>query len=688
MLNNYVIYIDLFYYLNYLIFIEIEPFLVFETLIHSVGFNMIGVYIFQVVIFLIAGLGFYTSNIYKLASYNITERLLYKNSMTLELDFNFFEKFSIQIVESVSNNILSYPWFLLGFFLFLLSTFFSFLCLTFLGLYGVFILNLCTIFIMWCCLSLTFFDIFTNHSYYYIEVGNWMFLNSNFKVNFSLFIDFVSISFAYLTTTIALCVYIFTFSYFRYEPLVERLLLFLNSFILSMVLLVSSGNLIVMFLGWEMIGMTSFFLINFWSSRIGTLKAAFKAYSFNKLSDVFIFISVVLIFNAFYSLDTVVILNSIHLYLQYDISFGFLSISFIDALAFSLLGAAFIKSAQFGAHIWLPDSMEAPVPASALIHSATLVSAGIYLLLRFSPIFQISSNATTIIAIMGSLTAFYGGWVSAFQSDLKRILAYSTISHCGFLMVVFTSFVPEYTILYLYIHGFFKAAVFLSVGNVLRFNRNIQDFRRMGGLYKYLPFDSIACFLCLINLAGLPFTFGYFIKHLLFIGLNFNTFLYYLSWSFLSIGAVIGLFYSFRLYYYTFFDVKKGKKIHYFQSSRLILKSVHYSNSSLAGNLAISSLFILAYFISIYMFNTCLNISLNSGIMVDGEYYLNFYTTFIEYSSILLNGGIINNLVVFLIIAILFSKWRFTIKFWQSINLLSVLFIFLIVFWLFFTFFN
>ena len=247
--------------------------------------------------------------------------------------------------------------------------------------------------------------------------------------------------------------------------------------------------------------------------------------------------------------------------------------------------------------------MEAPVPASALIHSATLVSAGIYLLLRFSPIFQLSVPSYYTIIIIGSITAFYGGWVSAFQSDLKRILAYSTISHCGFLMVVFTSFIPEYTVLYLYIHGFFKAAVFLSVGNVLRFNRNIQDFRRMGGLYKYLPFDSIACFLCLMNLSGLPFTFGYFIKHLLFVGLQSNPIVYFLVWSFLFVGAVIGLFYSFRLYYYTFFDIKKGKKAHYIQSNRLVLKSTHFSNSSLAGNLAIVFLFVSSYIVGLYIFN-------------------------------------------------------------------------------------
>lgn len=223
-------------------------------------------------------------------------------------------------------------------------------------------------------------------------------------------------------------------------------------------------------------------------------------------------------------------------------------------------------------------------------------------------------------------------------------------------MVVFTSFVPEYTILYLYVHGFFKAAVFLSVGNVLRFNRNIQDFRRMGGYYKYLSFDSIVCFLCLMNLAGLPFTFGYFIKHLLFVGLLGNFFLYYFAWSFLFVGAVIGLFYSFRLYYYTFFDIKKAKKHHYLQSSRIVLNSKYYSNSSLLGNLSISILFFLAYIINFYLFYNFLNLNHNSGLSVDGEFYINFYTTLVEYSSVLVNGGLINNVVLFLALCLVFSS--------------------------------
>jgi NADH:ubiquinone oxidoreductase subunit 5 (subunit L)/multisubunit Na+/H+ antiporter MnhA subunit len=164
--------------------------------------------------------------------------------------------------------------------------------------------------------------------------------------------------------------------------------------------------------------------------------------------------------------------------------------------------------------------MEAPVPASALIHSATLVSAGLFLFLRFSSFFELSSITFYLIPVFGSLTAFYGGVGAMFQSDGKKILAYSTISHCGFLLVSFVSFQPEFTLFYLYVHGFFKAGSFLCVGNIIRFSKNYQDFRKTGSLYKYLPFE---CFLIgsgLLNLGGLPLSLGFFMKHFFLISIN------------------------------------------------------------------------------------------------------------------------------------------------------------------------
>lgn len=167
-------------------------------------------------------------------------------------------------------------------------------------------------------------------------------------------------------------------------------------------------------------------------------------------------------------------------YWDYYVTIICIDIDVVEFLSFLFIISAFVKSAQFGFHIWLPDSMDAPVPASALIHSATLVSAGVFLLLRLTPLFELSIYSAYIIPLIGSFTAFLGGLCASYQSDIKRILAYSTISHCGFLMLCFSLYIPEYTILYLYVHGFFKAAVFLCAGNIIRFSRNYQDFRKMG----------------------------------------------------------------------------------------------------------------------------------------------------------------------------------------------------------------
>lgn len=347
-------------------------------------------------------------------------------------------------------------------FLFFLTTSISFLFFNYLGLYGVFALNMFSLFFFWVSLFPYFNDIMVYNIKYKVFVGKWFYLSPNYIVNFDFLIDKIAFSFTFLTVSIAFFVYCYAFSYFRYEPLVERLLLLLCSFVLSMVFLVNSGNLIMMFLGWELIGLTSFFLINFWVTRVGTLKAAFKAYVFNKISDVFFFFFILVMFLVLYDVDVSVINSQLPKLAAFKICFFSYELNLIEFSSFLLSSCAFIKSAQLGAHLWLPDSMEAPVPASALIHSATLVSAGIYLMLRFHPLMENSSYCRIIIPLVGSSTAMYGGMVAAFQSDIKRILAYSTISHCGFLMTLTAFYSNEVTIFYLYVHGFFKATVFFK----------------------------------------------------------------------------------------------------------------------------------------------------------------------------------------------------------------------------------
>jgi len=286
--------------------------------------------------------------------------------------------------------------------------------------------------------------------------------------------------------------------------------------------------------------------------------------------------------------------------------------------------------------------MEAPVPASALIHSATLVSAGIYLLLRFTPLFELSKYSLSIIAIVGSVTAFYGGFTSMFQSDAKRVLAYSTISHCGFLMVIYSTGVVEYTILYLYVHGFFKAATFLCVGNIIRFSRNTQDFKRMGSYVKFLPADAILTFVCIINLSGLPLTFGFFIKHFLFVGLRLNLFLYYFVLINCLFGALTGLFYGYRLYYSIFFDIKKARKSIYLMASKLNLKSKYYTNTTKAATLAIIVLVFVSYSVSTFLLN--LFLSKNFFYSDSNNYYFSILLLDLYWSSnnFLLNNSFLN----------------------------------------------
>lgn len=582
-----------------------------------------------------------------------------------------------------SDKVNKYPLFLYFGMLFLLTTISSLLFLSYLGLYGAFMINLISISLFWLSMLYYFNLILYTNTLFYINLGKWMHLSIGFQISFDLLIDLTSISFSFLTLTIGLFVYIYTFSYFRYEPLVERLILFLNSFMISMILLVSSGNFITLFLGWELIGLTSFFLINFWSTKIGTLKSAFKAFSFNKLSDLFLFFAILLIYNITYNLDILSFNNQIFLYENYIITIFNFKFSFIEVISFFFISCAFIKSAQIGGHLWLPDSMDAPIPASALIHSATLVSAGIYLLLRLTPLFELSLYAYYVIPLIGSITALYGGIVSAFQSDTKKTLAYSTISHCGFLMVVYSTGILEFVILYLYVHGFFKAATFLCVGNINRFSRNVQDFKKMGGFFKYLPFECFTSFICIINLSGLPLTLGFYTKHLLFVGLHENYMIYYVILSNLVLAAIAGVYYSYRLFYSIFFDIKKGKKSIYYQASRSNLNSIYYSNSSLASNISIIALVIISYSTILYLYN----ITLNSYYMLSDLktfYITNALSYYYQPDISSLNTiGLLNWFIIICIISVIFINWRKSYFFVESVDSLSKFLLFSFFFFFF-----
>ena len=540
--------------------------------------------------------------------------------------------------------------------LFVFFIFCGFCFLSRLGLYGTFFLGVLPAVLFWIslCRGLRFFLL--KGCVASVTVSKWFKLTNLIEIKLDLFLDLISYSFMFLTTTIAVFVICFAFSYFRYEPNVEKLVLLLNAFVLSMVLLVISGNLILLFFGWEMIGLTSFLLINFWSTRVGTLKAAFKAYTFNKVSDISLFLAILVIYYSFGELNILKLSTESFAYNDYTLS-CFYNIRVIELVSFFFLTAAFIKSAQVGFHVWLPDSMEAPVPASALIHSATLVSAGIFLSLRFQPLFELSQYFHTVVPIVGSVTAFIGGFGAFFQTDLKRVLAYSTISHCGFLFFLTAFNCVEYTVIYLYVHGFFKASSFLCVGNLIRFSKNYQDVRRMGGYWKYLPFELYALAFCLLNLSGLPFFFGFLIKHFLFLSFDFF-FFNCVAFGFIFLSAFCGLFYSFKVFFYVFFDSKKARSSIYFSYSNELTASVSYSNTTLASAVAILLLAAAGLTISFFFFSWFYSLRVYS--LVSPSVYFGKCGLFSSYNfdlSLLFNFKYLNTVVCIFFFFLNFFKW-------------------------------
>lgn len=569
--------------------------------------------------------------------------------------------------------------------LFFSTVILSWVFFSYLGLYGIFKLNFITLSLFWISLLFSMGDIFINQKVYIIKLCGWFFLNFNIRIDCYFLIDTISFSFMLLTTTIALFVFIYAFSYFRYEPLVDRFLLFLLSFVISMLFLVSSGNLLMLFLGWELIGFTSFCLINFWTTKTTTLKSAFKAFTFNKFSDFFMFVFLVSVYSVYYTFDILSLNNQICKYEPLIIYIFGTPISFLEFLSMVLLGAAFIKSAQIGGHTWLPDSMEAPVPASSLIHSATLVSAGVYLILRFNFLFDATQFAKFVIPVVGSLTAAYGGICAIAQSDVKKTLAYSTISHCGFLMVLCSTEMNEFTIIYLYVHGFFKAGVFMCIGNILRITRGYQDNRRMGGLLKYLPFEYFCAVIGVLNLAGLPFTFGFFIKHLLLISLEKHIYIYYFVMFHSLIGAFAGLFYSYRLINYIFNDFKKADKNLYIGLNKMTYNSLFYTNSSLGATTAIFFLFLSAFVITYFLIKCLLLGNFVFSDFMNTTFLTNYYSIINSSNGFLINFSYINYVVILILMVFCFSKYK---KIYNNYNFFKILFFGLLLFIFFIIFYN
>jgi NADH-ubiquinone oxidoreductase chain 5 len=394
----------------------------------------------------------------------------------------------------------------------------------------------------------------------HVILCKWVYL-SVLNVNWGFFFDALTMSMLIVITSISSLVHLYSTSYMREDPHLPRFLSFLSLFTFFMILLVTADNFLQMFVGWEGVGLSSYLLINFWFTRIQANKAAIKAMLVNRVGDFGLALGFILIFVIFQSLDYNIVFASVFYFTNYNFFFLGFSINYIELISFLLFIGVLGKSAQMGLHTWLPDAMEGPTPVSALIHAATMVTAGVFLLARCSPIFELAPCTLIVITFFGSCTAFFAASTGLLQNDLKKVIAYSTCSQLGYMVMACGLSSYSVGIFHLANHAFFKALLFLSGGSVIHALGDEQDMRKMGGLKILLPFTYSMFLIGSLALMGFPFLSGFYSKDVILevafakyssVGL----FAYILG----TLSAFLTAFYSIRLLYLTFLSESNGHK--------------------------------------------------------------------------------------------------------------------------------
>nr|AJF36674.1 NADH dehydrogenase subunit 5 [Gefionella okellyi] len=367
-----------------------------------------------------------------------------------------------------------------------------------------------------------------------------------------------------IVNTISLLVHIYSLEYMANDPHKNRFFAYLSLFTFLMLILVTGNNLIQTFVGWEGVGISSYLLISFWYTRIQANKSAIKAIIVNKIGDSAFLIGMFGIHYLFKTFNYDTIFSLIYLYDNTYISILNYNINILTFLCLFFFLGAMGKSAQIILHTWLPDAMEGPTPVSALIHAATMVTAGVFLIIKLSVIIEFSSVTLIIITIIGAMTSFFASIVAIAQNDLKRIIAYSTCSQLGYMF--FVCGISSYNVgaFHLFNHAFFKALLFLSAGNIIHALNDEQDIRKMGGLNYVLPITYTFVFIGSLALMGIPFLTGFYSKDVI-IELaysNFKISSFFAYWLG-TLSAFFTAFYSFRLMYYVFFNDPRNSKVLY-----------------------------------------------------------------------------------------------------------------------------
>ncbi len=375
--------------------------------------------------------------------------------------------------------------------------------------------------------------------------------DTSFHVGF--LIDRLTVTMMLVVTSVSLMVHIYTIGYMSEDAGYQRFFSYISLFTFSMLMLVMANNFMQLFFGWEAVGLVSYLLIGFWYTRPTAIYANLKAFLVNRVGDFGFLLGIGLILMVFGTLDYAAVFANAASHANDMAPIPGMSVNMLTAICILLFVGAMGKSAQFPLHVWLPDSMEGPTPISALIHAATMVTAGIFMVARMSPMFELSDTALSFVMIIGAITALFMGFLGIIQNDIKRVIAYSTLSQLGYMTVALGASAYSVAIFHLMTHAFFKALLFLGAGSVIMGMHHDQDIRNMGGLRKYMPLTWVTSLIGSLALIGTPFFSGFYskdsiidaVEHSQLAGSGFAYFA-------VVAGVFVTAFYSFRMYFLVF----------------------------------------------------------------------------------------------------------------------------------------
>ena len=383
------------------------------------------------------------------------------------------------------------------------------------------------------------------------------------QFNVGFLIDNLSAMMMVVVTFVSLMVHIYTIGYMAEDPGYTRFFSYISLFTFSMLMLVMSNNFMQLFFGWEAVGLVSYLLIGFWYTRPTAIYANLKAFLVNRVGDFGFLLGIGMVLYYFGSLDYASVFQAAPVLAGTQVNIiPNVPWSLMTVTCILLFIGAMGKSAQVPLHVWLPDSMEGPTPISALIHAATMVTAGIFMVARMSPLFELSTTALSFVMIIGAITALFMGFLGIIQNDVKRVVAYSTLSQLGYMTVALGASAYSVAIFHLMTHAFFKALLFLAAGSVIMGMHHDQDIRNMGNLKKYMPVTWITSLVGSLALIGTPFFAGFYSKDSIIEAAKFSNipgsgFAYFAVLA----GVFVTAFYSFRLYFLVFHGKEKWREV-------------------------------------------------------------------------------------------------------------------------------